>query len=73
MLHTSYKMRHYTRGKTVMYDNRYYTVTHVTLRNGDLFVHLDGILCGILADLVLCEPTVFALTRTSYRGDSGHR
>ena len=59
----TYRMKHFTHGKRVVYNGDEYIVDYVTIRGFDVFVHLQGRHAAVHADLVWCEPTVFLLER----------
>lgn len=59
----TYKMKHFTPGKRVIYDGDEYYVDYVTIRGYDIFVHLKGHHSAVHADRVQCELTTFLLER----------
>ena len=62
-MNETHRMKHFTKGKEVWYNGRYHTVSHVTVRGYELFVHLDGINSPIEDRFIECELTTFALKR----------
>lgn len=61
----TYRMKHFTPGKRVIFEDREHIVDYVTLRGFDLYVHLVGHTGGIISDNVYCDPTVFSLERNN--------
>ena len=59
----TYKIKHFTPGKEVIYNGYVYVVNYILIRNNDLYVYLKGMKSPVSNELVHCNLTTFLIDR----------